>query len=126
MARSTPPTAEPKEVVTPLQMILTGTLLISLILAPLVAFALYLSPLYKAPGAMYRGTYFMIGLGACVLLAAVISVFWMSYLPGLLVRREQRRAERDLAAREERREAGRKARAVEADAAAAKAAREEE
>jgi hypothetical protein len=126
MARSTPPAAETNEVVTPLQMILTGTLLISMILAPLVAFGLYLSPLYKAPGALYRGTYFMIGLGVGVLLAAVLSVFWMSYLPGLLVRREQRQAEREVAAREERREAGRKARAVEADAAAATAAREEE
>jgi hypothetical protein len=55
-----------------------------------------------------------------------LSIFWMSYLPDLLERRQTRRDEREKAQREERREAGRKARAEQADVAALAAPREEE
>ena len=128
MARGNPtptaPTEEPEQVVTPLQKMLTGTLLLSLILAPIMAWGLYLAPFYKASGALYRGEYFLIGLALAIVAAAVFSYLWMAVLPGFLVKREERRAARAVEQKAAKREAGRKSR--EADAQAAKDAAEEE
>lgn len=91
----TPPAAaEAPDVVTPLQQILTGTLLLSLILSPILAWGLYLSPLYKGQGALYRGDYFLLGLAAGVIISAAFSYLWMAVIPAYLVRREERHAAR--------------------------------
>lgn len=121
----TPPAAaEAQDVVTPLQQILTGTLLLSLILSPILAWGLYLSPLYKAQGALYRGDYFLLGLAAGILISAAFSYLWMAVIPSYLARREERHAARAVEEKAEKRAAAR----AERDEAAetAKAARAEE
>lgn len=105
---------------------LTGTFLLSIVLCPLLGFALYLLPFYKAPGAYYRGDYFMIGVGAGLAVAFAFSFVWMAYLPGLIARRAERRIEREAEAREQKRADEKKAREEKADAAAKRLQDEEE
>ncbi len=88
---------------TPLQKILAGTLLLSLITVPIFTFVFYLAPFYKAPGAAYRGDYWLIGGTIAIALSAAFSWFWMTKLPGLLEARQKRRVARAAALREERR-----------------------
>jgi hypothetical protein len=105
---STPPSqGEPAEVITPLQKLLAGTFVLSLITVPVFSFVFYLAPFYKGEGALYRGTYWVLGAFLGIALSAAFSWFWMTMLPGIL---EKRRAKRDaaaVAAREERRAAKR-------------------
>ena len=122
----TPPTLAEQEVVTPLQKLLTGTFLLSIVFCPVIAFALYLLPFYKAPGAAYRGDYFMYGIGAGVAFAFAFSFVWMAYLPGLAARRAERRIEREAEEREQKRADEKKAREAKADAAAKRQKDEEE
>ena len=101
---ATPPVqAEGAEVLTPLQKILAGTLLLALMAVPLFTFVFYLAPFYKAPGAMYRGTYWLIGGTLALVLCVAFSWFWMTRLPGLLEARQKKRVERAALRREERR-----------------------
>ena len=101
---STPPSGEgAAEVITPLQKLLAGTLVLSLISVPLFSFAFYLLPFYKAEGAMYRGSYWLIGALVAIAVSAVFSYLWMTAVPGILEKRKTRAAERAAAAREERR-----------------------
>lgn len=121
MARPKPtplPPAEAEEAITPLQKLLVGTFLLSIVLMPVIAFGLYLAPFYKAAGALYRGTYFVIGLGAGAALSLVIAYLWMAYLPSFLERRQERRAQREADERESKRESEKQARAEKADRAA--------
>ena len=95
--------AEGAEVITPLQKLLAGTFVLALMAVPVLTFVFYLAPFYKAPGAMYRGDYWLIG-GALAILACVgFSWFWMTRLPGLLEARQKKRVERAAERREERR-----------------------
>src|SRR6267378_1447266 len=112
MARATPtpPTPAVEEVVTPLQKVLTSTFLLSIILCPLLGFGLFVSPLYKAPTAYYQGDYYIIAAGAGLGLSLLLSFLWMSYLPGLIERRAQRKVAREAEARVQKREDERKAR----------------
>jgi hypothetical protein len=106
--------------------LLTGTFLLSVVFCPLLGFSLYLLPFYKAPGAYYRGDYFMIGVGAGLVVAFAFSFVWMAYLPGLIARRAQRQIEREAEEREQKREDEKKAREAKADAAAKRQKDEEE
>lgn len=106
MAKPVPTPASPQaeeEVITPLQKLLAGTLLLSLIVVPVSSFAFYLAPFYKAPGALYRGEYWAIGALLGIAVSAVFSYVWMTMLPGILERRHVKREERAAADREERR-----------------------
>jgi hypothetical protein len=124
---STPPSGEaPAEVLTPLQKVLTGTLLLSLITVPIFSFGFYLAPFYKAAGAPYRGDFWIYGALLGVALSAAFAFVWMTWLPAFLEKRQTRREERATAAREERRLAKKreaeKSRADRVAAAAAAAA----
>lgn len=128
MARPKPTPMPPEaaeEVITPLQKLLVGTFLLSIIIAPITAFGLYLAPFYKADGALYRGTYFVLGLAGGVVLSLIIAYVWMAYLPSFLERREERRAQREADDRASKREAERKAREEKADRRASFAGEEE-
>lgn len=88
---------------TPLQKLLAGTLVLALIAVPIFTFVFYLAPFYKAPGAMYRGNYWLIGGTLAIVLCVAFSWFWMTKLPDLLEARQAKRVERAAAQREERR-----------------------
>src|SRR2546422_3795406 len=109
-AASTPPAPPAEEVVTPLQKVLTGTFLLSIILCPLLAFGLFVSPIYKAPNAYYQGDYYLIGFGGGVALSFVLAFLWMAYLPGLFGRRAARKIEGEAEARGQNRADQKKAR----------------
>ena len=101
---STPTSTEAaEEVITPLQKLLAGTLLLSFITVPIFSFAFYLLPFYKATGALYRGDYWLIGALLGIALSAAFSYVWMTMLPGILERRHTKREARAAADREERR-----------------------
>ncbi len=124
MARPVPtpaPGEEAAEVITPLQKILVGSFLLSLMSVPVFAFVMYLLPFYKAPDALYRGTYFVFGIFLAVALSAAFSWFWLTKLPALVERRQTRRDEAAALLRTARREENRKAREVASAAAAATA-----
>lgn len=105
-AKPTPGGAqEAEDVVTPLQQILTGTLLLSLILSPILAWGLYLAPFYKAQGALYRGDYFLLGLAGGIIVSAAFSYVWMAVLPSYLVKRDERHAARAVEEKAAKREA---------------------
>jgi hypothetical protein len=115
--------AEGQEVLTPLQKILAGTLVLSFITVPIFSFVFYLAPFYKAPGAAYRGEYWLIGGALAIVLSAAFSWFWMTRLPGLLEARQKKRVERAAVQREERRVEKRKEQEqLRSDRAAAKSA----
>ncbi len=125
MARPKPTPAdasEAQDVVTPLQQMLTGTLLLSFILSPILAWGLYLAPFYKAQGALYRGDYFLLGLAGGVIVSAAFSYVWMAVLPSYLLKRDERHAALAVEERAAKRQAARRDR----DEAAAKTARDEE
>jgi len=92
-----------EEVLTPLQMMLAGTFLLSIVLVPLSTFVMYLAPFYKAEGALYRGDYWLFGGIIGIAFSAFFSWFWMTKLPGLLETRRTKREARAVAKREERR-----------------------
>jgi hypothetical protein len=95
--------------VTPLQKLLTGTLLWSFVLVPLASFVIYLAPIYKAFPTVYHGTFWLIGAGAGIGAAFLFSFLWMSYVPKLLVRRAEKKKLADEKARDEKRAASKQA-----------------
>ncbi len=110
--RSTPPSSSggDSEVLTPLQRLLAGSFLWALILVPLFGFVFYVAPLYKAFPDVYRGDFFILGVGLALLSSFAISFLWMAYVPRLLERREVRRKRADVERREARRKAAQRAR----------------
>jgi membrane protein implicated in regulation of membrane protease activity len=110
--RSTPstPSTPEGEPATPLQKLLVGSLLWALILVPLFGFVFYVSPIYKAFPTIYRGDFFMLGVGLALVFSVAISFVWMTFVPRMLERRELRRKRADEARRAERKALAKRAR----------------
>jgi hypothetical protein len=111
-ARSTPSSSAPEavEVATPLQKLLVGSLLWALILVPLFGFVFYLSPIYKAFPSVYRGDFFILGVGLGVVAAVAFAFAWMTFVPRMIERRAEKRKRADEERRAQRKAASRKGR----------------